>query len=194
MMIAYGPASPLIGASRKELLDEYNRVLDAAAANWARPLREVNWNGFYDRIDKIEDSARLKAKFFPLMLLVPAMSNPQRNAELYMGHRDGIVTAIALELYRRAHGKHPESLDALTPALLPSVPVDRIIGEPVRYRIVEGKPLIYSVGADRDDDGGRAATKGSGEAEAVRAAMWQVPSSKVPDGDWILFPQRNDSQ
>lgn len=194
MMLAYGPASPVIGASRKELLDEYNRMLDDAAANWARPLREVDWNGFYDRIDKIKDSAGLRAKFFPLMLLVPAMSNPQRNAELYMGHRDGIVTAIALELYRRAHGKYPDSLDALTPALLPSVPVDRITGDPVRYRIADGKPLIYSLGADRDNDGGRAATRGSAEAEAVRAALWQVPSNQLPDGDWILFPQRNDGQ
>ena len=76
-----------------------------------------------------------------------------------MGHRDGIVAGIALELYRRQHGEYPQTLDVLVPQYLPQVPADRINGEAVKYRLVNGKPLIYSVGADHDDDGGRPPTR-----------------------------------
>ena len=69
----------------------------------------------------------------------------------------GVVVAIALEFYRRAHGRFPETLAQLTPTLLPHVPDDRITGDPVRYRLVNGRPLIYSLGPDGKDDGGHPA-------------------------------------
>lgn len=126
-----------------------------------------------------------------MLALLPALHNLQRHAERYLGHRDGVLAGLALELYERRSGAYPDSLDELTPDLLPSVPVDRITGERVRYRLVDGTPLVYSVGFDRDDDRGRMANSGPRSHLAESAAEWlPLPSwRKTPDGDWGLYPQ-----
>jgi hypothetical protein len=96
-----------------------------------------------------------------------------------LGRRDGIVTAIALELFRQVHGNYPENLNALVPELLPEIPVDRVTGTDVHYRLRDGKPLIYSVGANRLDDGGYVALP-------ERAGLWEDKTEDIPPGDWVL--------
>ena len=62
--------------------------------------------------------------------------------------------ALALEKHRLRHGSYPESLDGLDADILPAVPPDPMIGEPMRYRAEEAGFLLYSVGLNRRDDGG----------------------------------------
>jgi hypothetical protein len=64
-------------------------------------------------------------------------------------------TALAIEQFRLAHGKMPEKLDDLVPEFLPSVPTDPFDGAPIRYRRLPSGYVVYSVGADGHDDGGR---------------------------------------
>ena len=64
--------------------------------------------------------------------------------------------AIAVERYRRKEGKLPQRLDDLVPDFLPQIPTDPFDGRPLRYRVREEEYLIYSVGADRVDNGGHA--------------------------------------
>jgi hypothetical protein len=64
--------------------------------------------------------------------------------------------ACALERYRLAHGEYPETLDALVPQFIEQLPHDIIGGQPLRYhRTNDGKFLLYSVGWNETDDGGR---------------------------------------
>ena len=66
-----------------------------------------------------------------------------------------LVTALALERYRLGHGSYPASLDALSPELLPSRPLDFMDGAPLRYRHTQdGRFVLYSTGLDCIDDGG----------------------------------------
>ncbi len=66
-----------------------------------------------------------------------------------------LIAALALERYRLRHGSYPESLDALTPDLLPSQPLDFMDGAPLRYRhMQDGSFVLYSTGLDCIDDGG----------------------------------------
>jgi hypothetical protein len=116
------------------------------------------------------------------LISMPDYQRLQETAERYLGRRDGLVAGIALEVFRREHGKYPEDLNVLVPRLLPDVPADRITGSPVRYRLVDARPLVYSVGADRKDDGGRPTAK----REA--AANWDAKPVPMPDGDWLLYP------
>jgi hypothetical protein len=81
----------------------------------------------------------------------------------------------------------------LTPQYLPAVPPDRYDGKPLKYRIVEGQPVLYSVGVDRDDDGGRVPERGNWQAENWQPpsviAEWKAAGSPhLPDGDWVLWP------
>ena len=57
--------------------------------------------------------------------------------------------ACALECFRIARGKYPETLDVLAPQFIKEVPHDIIGGHPLKYRRTEdGNILLYSVGSE----------------------------------------------
>ncbi len=76
-------------------------------------------------------------------------------------------TLLAVERYRMAHASLPETLDQLVPGYLAAVPVDPFDGAPLRYKRFDRGFLVYSVGEDGKDDGGKQEppkeTKKSGE-------------------------------
>jgi hypothetical protein len=63
-------------------------------------------------------------------------------------------TALAIERYRLANGKLPGQLSYLIPTFLPSVPSDPFDGKPLRYKTLAKGYVVYSVGDDREDNGG----------------------------------------
>ncbi len=83
---------------------------------------------------------------------------------------DEARVACALERYRLANGQFPETLAALVPQFLDKVPPDVIGGEPLKYRREGGgQYLLYSVGWNGQDDGGKI-----------------VPGGSAPvQGDWV---------
>jgi hypothetical protein len=62
---------------------------------------------------------------------------------------------IAVERFRRAHGRLPEKLDELVPKYLPQVLTDPFDGQPLRYVLRNKAYVIYSVGEDAVDNGGQ---------------------------------------
>jgi len=63
-------------------------------------------------------------------------------------------TAVAVERYRLGHGFWPDRLDDLVPRNLSRIPTDPFDGQPLRYKRLDDGVVIYSIGADRKDDGG----------------------------------------
>jgi hypothetical protein len=63
-------------------------------------------------------------------------------------------TAIAVERYRLANGKLPDRLGELSPTFLPAVPAAPFDGKPLRYKLLAKGYVVYSVGEDREDNGG----------------------------------------
>jgi hypothetical protein len=69
-----------------------------------------------------------------------------------------ILTAragLACKIYRNQTGRYPENLAALVPGILPEVPVDPFTGKPLIYRLEGGGFVVYSLGSNGKDDGGR---------------------------------------
>jgi hypothetical protein len=66
-------------------------------------------------------------------------------------------TEIALQRYRKARGTYPQSLDALVPSTLSSVPVDPFspVLAPLRYTRTPQGFVVYSIGPDMQDDSGK---------------------------------------
>jgi hypothetical protein len=84
-------------------------------------------------------------------------------------------TAIALERFRLAHGKFPESLDALAPQFMEKIPHDVIGGQPLKYRrAADGQFVLYSVGWNEKDDGGVVVFKKDSSAAV-----------DINQGDWV---------
>ncbi len=61
---------------------------------------------------------------------------------------------LAVERFRMATGRFPDSLDALVPEYLDAVPVDPFDGKPLRLATTEKGIVIYSVFDNLIDDGG----------------------------------------
>lgn len=71
-----------------------------------------------------------------------------------VNHRASIA-AIAVERYRRDHkGALPGALHDLVPPYLAAVPVDPVTGGPLLFKHDAAAYTIYSVGPDKNDDGG----------------------------------------
>ncbi|MGA2534279.1 MAG: hypothetical protein ABSG19_14735 [Candidatus Aminicenantales bacterium] len=62
---------------------------------------------------------------------------------------------LACKIYKARTGRYPENLEALVPDILPEVPVDPFTGKPLVYKMENGELLIYSLGSNQKDDGGR---------------------------------------
>jgi hypothetical protein len=107
------------------------------------------------------------------------------------GKRDGVLVGLALALHHREYGAWPESLDKLSPRWLPMVPADRISGKPLGYKIVDDRPVVYSVGVDRDDDGGRAPLGDGNKPDPGLASpkhfQLQPVTDETHDGDWVIW-------
>lgn len=62
---------------------------------------------------------------------------------------------LAIRLFQNEHGHPPPTLNDLVPAYLPAVPLDPYSNQPLQYRLDGGDFILYSVGKDGRDNGGR---------------------------------------
>ena len=62
--------------------------------------------------------------------------------------------AYAITLYRTKYTKDPANLDDLVPEFLTHVPLDPFDGKPLRMKKADKGLILYSVGANQEDDGG----------------------------------------
>ncbi len=80
--------------------------------------------------------------------------------------------ALAVERLRLAVGEPPDDLKRLLPICLQDIPADPFDREPLRYRRFERGYVVYSVGEDRADDGGR--PRNSQEHDRTRDIAFRV--------------------
>ncbi len=64
-------------------------------------------------------------------------------------------TGLACRLYKGRTGQYPDSLEALVPGILTEVPVDPFTGKSFVYRREGEGFIVYSLGSNQKDDGGR---------------------------------------
>lgn len=181
-LAATGGITPVVLGGRKELTDYYNHVMDRMEANLHLPIRNVT-----DNIDQqVTKDLLTNFRLTLVRILMPSLGRVQVTAERTLAAQEAARLAAALQLHKLRTGQFPDSLTALVPNELPTLPVDRITGQPLQYHLSDtGQPIIYSVGADKDDDAGTPPLDRSGKPQPTHAAEWF--GSNV-DGDWLLYP------
>jgi hypothetical protein len=189
------PAANLVVASRKEMTDTYDRFADRALEQLETPLWKITDEPSFDEeLQQLEKQPLSRVRYAFVNLLLPAFDAFRYTYAKSHGEREGVLIGIALELYRREHNKWPASLTELSPRWLPEIPVDRITGKPLKYRIVEDRPIVYSMGADSDDDDGRLPAECNGDPHEFRVSEpYEIPAVTTDhirnwhDGDWIIW-------
>lgn len=208
LSFAAGPAGAMLDPGRRAALDAYSRLLEATE----RESRIPSWDP-----EAGAELSKVEAELFgsrPTFLLGPGASPVVRLMAPAIGHSsavrrsnrtvmDAAAVAVALNRYRVEQGQWPATLDALVPKYLTSVPRDPFDGQPLRYELRDGAPLLWSIGNDRIDDGGRPPAGGEDELDPGSVARWR-PMGQRPgfldsatgqwierrgagQGDWILW-------
>lgn len=172
--------------------DEYFELAEQLAATpaWQRDPQVVEE---YD--DRLASTPLNRLKYLPAILFMGAISPYLDSIDRMEMHRDAALIALAAHLHHRTTGAWPESLADLPTGALPRTPLDRFDGQPLRYQLAGGEPLIYSIAADRDDDAGHVPADRLQRDGCLRwysPAQLADPDADVPDGDWRLWPTPND--
>ncbi|MGJ8636282.1 MAG: hypothetical protein ACSHX5_05520 [Phycisphaerales bacterium] len=143
-------------------------------------------------------------------LLVPYIDKAASRHRMIIQESLAMQLTIAVHRYKLRHGQFPDSIDAIDQDLLGVDPVDIMTGDPLKYRLTDAGPVIYSVGDDRIDDLGEPRWHFKdvsiyGEPEHL-IRVYQYPelvSEKVAarqltddpesiSGDWVFFPVPQD--
>ncbi len=88
-------------------------------------------------------------------LMLPAFNKIQQAEDRGEQIRANLHVAFALAVYQRDHRAYPKGLAELAPKYLTQVPGDLFSGKALIYRPGEKGYLLYSVGPNGKDDGGR---------------------------------------
>ena len=109
---------------------------------------------------------------------LPAVARTAMRCAQAQTSADLARVACALERYRLANGTLPESLAALTPKFIETLPHDVINGQPLKYhRTEDGQFILYSVGWNETDDGGKVELTKNGNADVKRGDwVWRYPA------------------
>jgi hypothetical protein len=90
-----------------------------------------------------------------ISLFMPAVQKIQLAQDRCYQSRNNRDIAFALAAFRADTGRFPAKLDDLAPKYLAAVPDDLFSGKPLIYRPTDAGYLLYSVGPNGTDDGGR---------------------------------------
>jgi len=116
-----------------------------------------------------------------LMILTPAL---ERAAEMGHRHRTNVeatVGILALQRYKADKGSFPNDLQQLiTAGYLRQLPVDVYSDKPLVYKKTDDSFILYSVGENFEDDGGKHRTDRKG-----RPRLW---GHDEDDSDAVFWP------
>jgi hypothetical protein len=112
-------------------------------------------------------------------LAMPALTRSAKRIVALQTILHSLAAACAVERYRMAHDRLPETLDALVPDFLPSIPTDPLTGKPLCYKPSESSSyLIYGTGWDQTDNAG------SGVTAITSVTNKSVSTKTTKQPDW----------
>lgn len=145
------------------------RVWDRQAAAMNRPWRESQpeLTAFEPSLDKALWGAPLTRLVFPVYRRA-TLKRDQAQAEIALWR-----VALALKGYKFAHGQYPATLADLQRTLDWTIPDDVFSGRPFIYRTEGAGFVVYSIGPDLKDDGGKSQYDEQGKYHEEGDIVWR---------------------
>ena len=141
----------------------HSKVLDQVVGALQRcdPERGIAAKGSIWETERVEQTVFNTAgrRFHPYRifthLLLPGLAKVHAKADRSLTTSRLAITVAGLERHRLATGTYPKSLGDLVPKWVPTVPLDPMDGQPLRYRLnADGSFTVYGVGPNHADDNG----------------------------------------
>ncbi len=193
------PTSLLIMATRKQLTEQTNKLFDQYEQHLDKPYFDTS-------IQQLEQEVReLGSGYVLLKTLHPAFQTARQANLRIAAQRHGAIAGLAAIQFQLDHGRWPESLNDLVGKYMQEIPLDPIDHRPLRYKILDNGFIVYCIGADQVDDGGRWLTRATDPAAEPTPAtagnaltlLEPLPTNEYrfdrnPTGDWILWPRHSN--
>ncbi|MFZ2149015.1 MAG: hypothetical protein WAV28_17535, partial [Sedimentisphaerales bacterium] len=152
-------------------IDEYFR-------RFAEIPAETPWDLRDEAIDEQEQNEEVHIAPLMLKITIPAYRRVSQIAWRMKTGRRALLTILAVMRYEKEKAQYPASLDELVAAdYLKELPRDPYSDGPFVYKRTDEGFLLYSLGTDLTDDGGKLALGKDGKPR-----MW------ADDGDWVFWP------
>ncbi|MEM6553708.1 MAG: hypothetical protein AAF750_16440 [Planctomycetota bacterium] len=178
-LVAGLPLASVLMANRDEMQREHQRLMAMMLNDSHEPLWEVlrKASGVDEQIETWQQNHLTRIRYWPLLILMPALDHAARRVKQTTALLDALTVALALEAYQRDHAQYPDTLALLVPRYYPNTPLDHSTGQPLRYQLINDKPLLYGLGLNQQDN--------QGTLTEQAHSRWP----RLPDqGDWILYP------
>ena len=88
-------------------------------------------------------------------IMAPSLLRSVQQYEQSIAYANLAQIAIALKRYKKEVGSYPEGLSSLAPKFIAELPMDNFSGKPYLYKPVGQGFVVYSLGKDGRDDGGK---------------------------------------
>jgi hypothetical protein len=147
-------------AAALRFLSRQIEIADLPAQEWM-----PRWKQLEQETEKKPWLVRLLAKGLP------------RNSDIYVLNQAKLrcaAAALAMERFRVAKCRWPHTLAELTPQFLKEVPLDPYDGQPLRLVRKQGRMVIYTLGADGQDNGGNLEEKPLEPGSDTGFRLWDV--------------------
>jgi hypothetical protein len=141
--------------------------VEAGRVTWAE-VRRNEWHFYHER----------RRGFHPVMQVVSwwqsrqAVERAQTKHKIVIAHERVLAAELALRCYQFEQGRVPARLDDLVTNYLSKVPQDPFRGRPLIYRAQGTNWLLYSVGPDGVDHGGKPVGQGSTKGDILFDSRW----------------------
>jgi hypothetical protein len=155
----YNRRSSWMGPTADKVMDaDRAKRSEAAVLRWTNALVEVAKTPTETHDDQLQNLPR-PSQQLPLILAGLTRGDDvvktARNFNRTRAELRSAVVALAALRYRRDEHHWPERPDELVPRYLSAVPTDPFDGQPLRWLRLPDGIVIYSVGPDRTDNGGK---------------------------------------
>lgn len=185
-----GPLKASVYGSRRTAVDATEKMMALVEKDDQTPAWE--WDVF--RADAWADETKA-TPCTPVEMMIASMPEALTTSVKVMKlarlETGAAIVALAIERYRLIHGHPPEASSGLQEFGVTDLPIDTFSGLPIRYVLAEDGPRLYSVGFDRDDDGGATCVdwldaRTMMPREKAEVALRREASRY--DGDWVFWP------
>lgn len=156
---------------------EFTESIESIFAEADNIIRTVPWQLENGGIDKLESPAFDDVSVM-LKIVLQAFTKVGKTAWGLQTNKEAYIVVCAVLRYRERNERLPESLGELVDAgLLDDVSIDPYSGKSMVYRKTDDGFILYSVGENRIDNGGK-----SGAGENGDHILW------TEKGDWVFWP------
>ena len=185
------PVIAYAAADRTEMTAKHEQLINEDARAMVEPMWRTDVHTSDEEL-RTWDVLK-KARYFLISSFLPG-SDLRITAAQSQARSDGLLIGLALTAYKRENQRWPATLSELSPRFLPTVPVDPVTGEALHYRLTADGPLVYSVGVNRRDDGGRPTPIPGNALRWDSAKLEAAREGTEFDGDWRMWPLMKDTE